>query len=152
VWRALFALGLGWAILNLFGEPIYALFPAGRVGAAQDPLAFATCLVAGGIVAGILYAVRPGFLRVPPETPRRYLLGALLIALPVVAVVLAIVAGLLEWIHLLFTGDPEHSQYGLSVLFAILWYPLAGAPAAALVIAWAAARRREARRGTPQIS
>jgi hypothetical protein len=128
------ALDLLWTRMRIAeGSPLH-----GVVEEAGTPI-FVLALCA--IAAVLVYGRWPGFLRVPPSIPAGALLVRLVAFTVLSTVGIAIVVGVAWYFLVLSREDPSHSQYGLSLLFAVMFYPVMIAPATAVLATWLWARR-----------
>ncbi|HXV14114.1 MAG TPA: hypothetical protein VEC56_07900 [Candidatus Krumholzibacteria bacterium] len=139
--RLAFAAGASWAVVGLFMEDLFAWVPD---NAGRSAIEFAVVMMVALASVGITWMItrwRAGFL-VPPAglSAGFWITRALLIPI-LVWVLLAVVCGLMALVELRITGDPSDSQYGVSVAWAVVWYPVFLTPIVATVALWRAALR-----------
>jgi hypothetical protein len=141
--RLLFPVCAAWAIALMFGSELFEWIPDARrvpletlvLGAVVGVCALATTLIA---------RFQPDFLVLPAAVPTGFLLTRALGSALVLTIMLAVLFGAMEFANLRLTGDPTNPQYGVSVAFAIIWYPAALVPALTVLAVWWVARRRAA--------
>jgi hypothetical protein len=147
IWlRPVFAFGLAWAEFFLLAEPM------ARDKEPGPGIELSVGLGLAALAGLSVWAVGrwwPGFLRIPPSLPWHSSFVRFVLCLPAAYLLLAVLFGGIEWLHLRRTGDPAHSQYGVSVLLAALWYPSAFAPLVASLGAWLLSRRAGRREAVP---
>jgi hypothetical protein len=151
--RAVFALGVGWALwVTLLVQLSYRWSDDGTAPyyALLDFLTIPAGIVLGLGAAWLLSAIWPRFLVVPENVALSFVLIRLLVYAPLAFVALGLGFGLAEWVHVVRVEDRSNPQYGLSILWAVLWYPAILTPAVAAVATWRAALpRKRATGGDP---
>jgi hypothetical protein len=130
--RILFTASLAWAVLGLFMETIFGWVPDER-RAVIEPLLIAATTLACVIAVWAISRCRPGFLLAPPGVSLATWVTRGLVVIPLVYVLLAIACGLLAFAGLRIKGDPSDPQYGVSLAWAIVWYPAILTPVVSLV-------------------
>ena len=120
--RVLFTASLAWAVLGLFIEPIFGWVPDAQ-HAVIDPLLVAAVMLACALAVWAISRRRPGFLRAPAGVSLASWVKRALVVIPFVYVLLAIVFGLLAFAELRIKSNPSDPQYGVSVAWAVVWYP-----------------------------
>jgi hypothetical protein len=141
VLRVLFACSLAWALLGLFMEQIFGWAPDTRRDVIETMLVLAV-VTACGLITWAIVRYRPGFMRVPSGVSSAFWLTRSLLVPLWVGFLTAVVCGLLAYAKLRFTGDATNPQYGVSVAWAIVWYPVALAPVLSVIAIRRAAVRR----------
>jgi hypothetical protein len=144
--RLLFALGVAWGVWWLgLGAAVWEVGKSEAQRRLLDALILPFTVVIG--LASTWLAVRrwPAFLVIPPAVSAPRVFGSIVLHFPIVFVLLAVLFGGAEWIHLRRTGDPTHSQYGLSVLWVVVTYPASLAPVVVALTSWWWFRRAAAR-------
>lgn len=154
VLRWTFSAGIVWAALLLFGERLSVLWslnpaPEGhRWHDAWETLAPLVLVAGGGLLGVLLLRPWPRFLRVPEAVTPAYLATRAVLYAPLVFGTLAVLF-FCAWSLFVVPGeDPEHSQSGLSALFAAVFFPVALTPSLTVVSVWLSALPKE-RGGTP---
>jgi hypothetical protein len=143
VLRVAFAAGASWAVVGLFMEELFAWIPdsAGR-SAIEFAVVALIALVCGGFT-WLIARWQPTFLRVPAGVSRGFWVTRSIVIPLLVWVVLAVAFGLMAWVELRITGDPSDSQYGVSVAWAVVWYPVCLTPVVSVIALWRRALRRK---------
>lgn len=139
--RILFALTLAWALLGLFMEEIFGWVPDAGRGAIETALIAVVLLVCAGITAWIVRR-RPTFLLAPAGISRQFWLTRSLVLPLFVGVLLAIVFGAVSYAEIRLRSNASDPQYGVSVAWAIVWYPAILTPVLSVVAIGRAAARR----------
>lgn len=132
LFRVGFALGAGWGLLLAFPE----VLPDGGHSPVAGWLIVAAFAGAGIALTVGLCAIRPGLLRVPEEAGLWATLGRWLMSGVVSVALIGVVSGVGESVIVRLTGDPRNPQNGLSVVMAMIWYPVMLGPVVATLGAW----------------
>jgi ABC-type Na+ efflux pump permease subunit len=130
-----------WAVLTLFAGALFDWIPGARRESTEAGVIAGVGLVCALSTWG---ACRrwPDFLSLPPAVPVGFLVVRTIVYVAILLVVIAALFGAIEYVNLRLTGDPDNPQYGVSVVFAAVWYPAALTPILTLVAVWRAAKRR----------
>jgi hypothetical protein len=132
-----------WAILTLFTGELFGWIPEARRERAEAAV-IAGVGLACVLATWLVCRRRPGYLSLPPTVPVRFLLSRTAVYASILLVVLAAFFGAIEYVNLRLTGDPDNPQYGVSVVFAAVWYPAALTPILTLLAVWRASKKRGA--------
>lgn len=144
--RIALAVGVIWAVVLGFSRPLFSHVPEGPNRPLWQWLILSAVVIGVSLLMVSLYRLRPRFMRMPRAESGRGLLPAWSIAIPGAFLALAVVFGLVEYVHLRLSGDPGNPQYGLSVVIAAIWYPIVLTPAVATLAVWVWTLTRERRR------
>ena len=136
----------GWAILTLFPGVLFDWIPEAR-RESTEAVVIAAVVAACALATWLACRRWPGFLSLPPAVPAGFLLVRTVVCASILLVALATLFAGIEYVNLRLTGDPDNPQYGVSVVFAAVWYPAALTPILTLLAVWAAAKK-SARKGT----
>ncbi len=141
--RVAFAAGASWAVVGLFMEELFAWVPdnAGR-SAIEFAVVILVALASGGIT-WMITRWRAGFLVPPAGLSAGFWITRSLFIPIVVWILLAIAFGVMAFVELRLTGDPTHSQYGVSVAWAVVWYPACLTPVVSVIALWRRALRQK---------
>ncbi len=141
--RLAFAASATWMVVGLFMEHLFSWIPdhASR-SAIENAVVVLVALACIGITWAIAHR-RPGFLVPPAGRSARFWITRCILLPLVAGIFLAIVSGLAAYAQLRLTGDPAHSQYGVSVAWAVVWYPMFLAPIVSVMALWHAAVRKK---------
>lgn len=144
--KILFPPMLAWCICLMFGEELFAVVPEGqRLHNVFEVIIIPLIIVMCSTAAIYIYRHWPGFLRVPQSESLIMLLVRMLIYMPLLYVLLASIIGVTWYIFILPGEDQSHSQYGLSVFFASVFYPIMLTPSVTIIAVWLSAMRKEMR-------
>ncbi len=143
VLRIAFAASASWAVVGLFMETLFSWIPD---NASRNAIEYAVVVLVALACGGITWMIarrRPRFLLPPAGLSAGFWLTRCIVLPLVAGVVIAIVCGLAAYLQLRLTGDPTHSQYGVSVAWAVVWYPASLTPVVSVTALWLAAVRRK---------
>ena len=143
--RWLFALGVGWALWSAFLVQLSYRWSGDGTASYYAVLDALTIPVAIALGLGVIWLLSrrwPRLLYVPEGVSFAFVLARLLLYTPLAFLALATTFGLAEWLRVVWAEDPSDSQYGVSVAWAVVWYPTMLTPSVAAVATWWAAVRK----------
>jgi len=141
VFRLLMPVCASWAILTLFTGELFEWIPEAR----RESIEAVVIAAIGSVCALATWLVCrrwPGFLVLPPAVPVGFLVVRTVAYASILLVAIAALFAAIEYVNLRLTGDRDNPQYGVSVVFAAIWYPAALAPILTLLAVWWAAKKR----------
>lgn len=89
-----------------------------------------------------VFRIWPAFLRVQKKVSWRSLALRLILYGPVVFIIIGIVFFMIQWVFVIGSEDPAHSQYGLSAWFAGFFYSIALTPPVTVICGWLSVQKK----------
>ena len=152
--RLLFQLTLVWFFLEMFSGEIDKLFglvliPEGHrlhniIEVIIAIIVPVILIIIFGVISTFLYHRWHGFMIVPQSISLSFLIIRLLIYAPLLFVLLTVIFFTGWWLLVVIPfEDPKHTQYGLSAVFAAIFYPSILTPVITVILVWLSALRRQ---------
>jgi membrane protein insertase Oxa1/YidC/SpoIIIJ len=129
---------MSWAVMGISAEELFGW--THRL--VHEALVILLVVLASVGFTSMLSRVWPPFLLAPRGLSPRFWVTRALVTPPVVGIVLAVVFGVVAFLHTRATEDPADPQYGVSIAWAIVLFPVFLTPLASVVAIWIASVRR----------